>query len=212
MQTEVVWTCLSFIRSGQNHLARHSEKGKKTMQTKKRGGKTTSGNGQAWSSLKSQRTVNDREKWRKLVVKSFVVPQLPSQLRNRWWWWWWTKKKKKNFLLENVVHILTLLCLKYSLYCYCSLLPFSDILRTQTGFEDLKSTLCKLKPHQIGKIQYYVQFCVCVCVYACVCVCVCMLIGLNMWVCLSSHHTILIRFKIVHVCGFVCVYMTGFCI
>ena len=29
----VVWTCLPFIRSGQNHLARHSERGKKTRQT-----------------------------------------------------------------------------------------------------------------------------------------------------------------------------------
>ena len=33
IQTEVVLTCLSFIRSGQNHLARHSERGKKTRQT-----------------------------------------------------------------------------------------------------------------------------------------------------------------------------------
>ena len=30
MQTAVVWSCLPFIRSGQNHFARHSEKGKKT--------------------------------------------------------------------------------------------------------------------------------------------------------------------------------------
>ena len=29
-QTEVLWTCLSFIRSGQNHLAGHSERRKKT--------------------------------------------------------------------------------------------------------------------------------------------------------------------------------------
>ena len=29
----VVWICLSFIRSGQNDLARHSERGKKTRQT-----------------------------------------------------------------------------------------------------------------------------------------------------------------------------------
>ena len=28
MQTEMVWTCLPFIRSGQNHVARHSERGK----------------------------------------------------------------------------------------------------------------------------------------------------------------------------------------
>ena len=29
-QTAVVWTCLPFIRSGQDHIARHSERGKKT--------------------------------------------------------------------------------------------------------------------------------------------------------------------------------------
>ena len=34
-QTEEVWTCLPFIRSGQNYLARHSEREKKTRQTEK---------------------------------------------------------------------------------------------------------------------------------------------------------------------------------
>ena len=33
-QTAVVWSCFPFIRSGQNHLARHSERGKKTRRTK----------------------------------------------------------------------------------------------------------------------------------------------------------------------------------
>ena len=33
MQTAVVWSFLPFIRSVQNHLARHSEMGKKTRQT-----------------------------------------------------------------------------------------------------------------------------------------------------------------------------------
>ena len=33
LQIEVVWTCLLFIRYGQNHLAGHSERGKKTRQT-----------------------------------------------------------------------------------------------------------------------------------------------------------------------------------
>ena len=56
-QTAVVWSCLPFIRSGQNHLARHSERGKKTRQTEEgSGGKTTSGNGQAWSSASQWRT------------------------------------------------------------------------------------------------------------------------------------------------------------
>ena len=35
-QTAVVWSCFSFIRSGQNHLARHSERGKKTGGQRKR--------------------------------------------------------------------------------------------------------------------------------------------------------------------------------
>ena len=39
-----------------------------------------------WTGLefaKSQRAVKKREKWRKLVVKSSVVPQRPSRLRDR---------------------------------------------------------------------------------------------------------------------------------
>ena len=32
-QTAVVWSCLLFIRFSQNHLARHSERVKKTTQT-----------------------------------------------------------------------------------------------------------------------------------------------------------------------------------
>ena len=39
-----------------------------------------------WTGLefgKSQRAVENREKWRKLTAKSSVVPQRPSQLRNR---------------------------------------------------------------------------------------------------------------------------------
>ena len=40
-----------------------------------------------WTGLefaKSQRAVENREKWRKLVAKSSVVPQWPSWLRSRW--------------------------------------------------------------------------------------------------------------------------------
>ena len=35
----VLWSCLLFIRSGQNHLARHSESGKKTRQTEEEVGR-----------------------------------------------------------------------------------------------------------------------------------------------------------------------------
>ena len=38
-QTVVVWSCFPFIRSGQNHLARHSERGKKTRRTKEEVGR-----------------------------------------------------------------------------------------------------------------------------------------------------------------------------
>ena len=42
-QTEVVWTCLPFIRSGQNHFARHSEKGEEYKADTRKGGKTNKG-------------------------------------------------------------------------------------------------------------------------------------------------------------------------
>ena len=44
------------------------------------------GNIREWTGLefgKSQRAVENREKWRKLVAKSSVVPQQPSRLRDR---------------------------------------------------------------------------------------------------------------------------------
>ena len=45
-----------------------------------------------WTGLefgRSQRAVENREKWRKVVAKSTVVPQRPRRLIDRWWWWWW---------------------------------------------------------------------------------------------------------------------------
>ena len=42
-RTAVVWSCLPFVRSGQNHLARHSERGKKTWQTEEEVGRQYQG-------------------------------------------------------------------------------------------------------------------------------------------------------------------------
>ena len=42
-QTAVVWSCFPFIRSGQYHLARHSERGKKTRRTKEEVGRQHQG-------------------------------------------------------------------------------------------------------------------------------------------------------------------------
>ena len=39
----MVWSCLPFIRSGQNHLAGHGERGKKTRQTEEEEGRQHQG-------------------------------------------------------------------------------------------------------------------------------------------------------------------------
>ena len=60
-QNAVVLSCLPFIRSGQNHLASHSERGKKTWQTEKR----WEDNIREWTGLefsKSQKALENREK------------------------------------------------------------------------------------------------------------------------------------------------------
>ena len=56
-QTAVVWSCLPLIRSGWNHLAQAQRKGEDKAE-RGRGGKTTSVNGQAWSSA------SPRGQWR----------------------------------------------------------------------------------------------------------------------------------------------------
>ena len=68
MQTELVWSCLLFI------IARHREREKKTRQTEEE----VEDNIREWTGLefaKSLRAMENREKWRKLVAKSSVVPQ-----------------------------------------------------------------------------------------------------------------------------------------
>ena len=62
--------------SCQNHLARQSERRKKTKQTETE----VEDNTREWTGLefaKSQRAVENREERRKLVVKSSVVPSDP---------------------------------------------------------------------------------------------------------------------------------------
>ena len=56
--------------------------GKKTRQTEEEVGRQHQGMDRL-EFAKSQRALENREKWRKLVVKSSVVPQRPSQLSDR---------------------------------------------------------------------------------------------------------------------------------
>ena len=81
-QTAVVWSLLPFITSGQNHLARHSEGGRRQGRQSKR----WKDNNREWTGqefAKSQRVVENRGKWRKLVAKLSVVPQRPSRLMDK---------------------------------------------------------------------------------------------------------------------------------
>ena len=72
-QTAVVWSCLPFIRSGQNHLARHSVRGKKTRRTEEEVGRQHQG-----MDRPGVRQVpggsGEQGKWGKLFAKSSVVP------------------------------------------------------------------------------------------------------------------------------------------
>ena len=67
-QTEVAWTCLPLIRSGQNHLARHSEEGKKTRHTEEKVGRQHQGMDKPGVRQVAE-AVENREKRRKLVDK-----------------------------------------------------------------------------------------------------------------------------------------------
>ena len=74
------------------HVSRSSGLAKTISQGTVKGGrrqvrqrKRWEGNIREWTGLefgKSQRAVKNREKWRKLVSKSSVVPQRPSRLRD----------------------------------------------------------------------------------------------------------------------------------
>ena len=76
-QSEVVWKCLPFIKFGQNHLARHSERGEKTRQTEK---KSLEDNIREWTNLefaKSQMAVENR-KMEETGCGVFCVPTTPK--------------------------------------------------------------------------------------------------------------------------------------
>ena len=83
-QTAVVCTCRPFIRSGQNHLARHSERGKKTRQTEEEVGRQYQGMDRP-GVLEVPDGSGEQRKVEETVVKSSVVPQRPLavDLRDR---------------------------------------------------------------------------------------------------------------------------------
>ena len=86
-QTAVVWSCLLFIRSDQNHFASHSERGKTTSQTEEEVGRQHQG-----MDTPGVRQVpegsGEQRKMEETGCEIICSPQQPSWLRNKWWWWW----------------------------------------------------------------------------------------------------------------------------
>ena len=80
-QTAVVWSYFPFIRSCQNHLARHSERGKKTRQTEEEVGKHHQGMDRP--GVRQIPDSSGEQGKNKETAKSYVVPQPPSWLRDR---------------------------------------------------------------------------------------------------------------------------------
>ena len=78
-----LWSCLPFIRSGQNHLVRQNDRGEKTGQTQRKRWEDNIGEWTGLELAKFQRAAENRGKWRTLVAKSSVVPQRPSRLWDR---------------------------------------------------------------------------------------------------------------------------------
>ena len=80
-QTEVVWTCVL-------HQAwlKLSCKAQCMGEEDKADRKVLGRQRQGLEFIESQRAVENREEWRKLIVKSSVVPQWSLWLRNRWRW------------------------------------------------------------------------------------------------------------------------------
>ena len=74
-----IWTCLLFIRSGQKHLARHRERGKKTKQAEEEVGRRHQG----MDKPRDHQVPEGSGEQRKLVVKSSVLPQRSPRLRDR---------------------------------------------------------------------------------------------------------------------------------
>ena len=71
----MVWTCFPFIRSDQNDVARHNERGKKTRQAEKEVERQHQEIDKCSPSPKGG--VENREKWSKLVVELKWRPNDP---------------------------------------------------------------------------------------------------------------------------------------
>ena len=93
-EESVIWLVIVKRRKLQwnGHVSRSSGLAKTILQGTVKGGRKQGRQRKRWEDIrkctgldfaKSHRAAENREKWRKLVVKSSVVPQRPSRLRDR---------------------------------------------------------------------------------------------------------------------------------
>ena len=80
-QAAMAWLDFLFIGSDQNHLVRHSERGKKTQVDKGRGGKRTAGNGHTWSLASPKRRKQGEGK----ILIPKVIYGIPMNLAIKGW-------------------------------------------------------------------------------------------------------------------------------
>ena len=74
------------VRSGQNHLSRRNERGRKTKPPKEevRRQQRRMDTPGVWQVPEGG---GENKNWIKLVAQSSVVPEWPLRLKD-WWWWW----------------------------------------------------------------------------------------------------------------------------
>ena len=89
-QAAVVWSCLPFIRSGRNHLARHNERGKKTRQTEEEVGRRQVMNrpGVRQDPEGSGEQGKMEETGCEIICDAPTIPAVNGQMR--WWWVVWS--------------------------------------------------------------------------------------------------------------------------
>ena len=125
-QTEVVWTCLPFFRFAKIILQGTVKEWRRQGRQRKRW-EDNIGECAGLKFAQSQWAVENGAKWRKLVVRSSVVPQRPSRSRDRWGW----RLVGQPQRITSGLNTNFTLCPSYSLYkssyhksCFYSLFTF----------------------------------------------------------------------------------------
>ena len=97
-QTAVVWTCLPFIRSDQNHRLSHSERRKKTRQTEEEVGRQHQGMDSpgVHQIPEDWRTEKYGGNWLRNVLDTSLVHSRTRKVGLGWWWRWGFGRRRRQ--------------------------------------------------------------------------------------------------------------------